>query len=243
MGLAAIAFVVVRQLHKIHSSSKLENEVLIAIPFTLLTGVAGGYLLDLLLRGGIQALWLNPRGYGLTFYGWLIACGVFLLFYGKCRKVRPTLLLNLFLPSFALAQAFGRIGCFLGGCCYGRPAKFLGVSYPEGSLPYIHHGSTPLIPVQLYESAYLLITFVILFKVIRFNHRGAWYLILMPAGRFWLEFCRNDDRGTIGCDILSPSQWISAGLFLLGICWLMAIKYNHKKRKISVEALLKASKL
>ena len=103
-----------------------------------------------------------------------------------------TLLLNLFLPSFALAQAFGRIGCFLGGCCYGRPAKFLGVSYPEGSLPYIHHGSTPLIPVQLYESAYLLITFVILFKVIRFNHRGAWYLILMPAGRFWLEFCRNE---------------------------------------------------
>ena len=162
------------QLKKRTVSLELENLVMQSVPLIFISGVAGGYLLDLLLRGGIKALFCNPTGYGLTFYGWLIGAMIFLLCYARYHQIPKSFLMNLFLPSFALAQAFGRIGCFLGGCCYGRPAAGFGVSYPVGSLPYINFGETPLIPVQLYESAYLSVIFLILFACIRFKYRGAW---------------------------------------------------------------------
>lgn len=210
-------------------SAELENQVMPAIPLTFLFGVIGGVVADIILRGGIKALINNPFGYGLTFYGWLIG-GIFFLFgYSRICALKYDHLLNLFLPSFAIAQALGRIGCFLGGCCYGIPAKIFGVSYPPGSLPYIHHGSTPLVPVQLYESAYLVVIFIILFYLIRFKYRSAWYLILVPTGRFILEFFRNDDRGLLVSNILSPSQIISIILFAIGTFWLIKTKFKEKK--------------
>ena len=162
-GLMAIVFVVLKQMSLLQVDNDTQNKILISVPFSVLTGVAVGYLLDLLLRGGLSALFRNPTKYGLTFYGWLFGNLLFLLIYAHFCKISRTLVMNLFLPSFAIAQALGRIGCFLGGCCYGVPAKIFGVSYPAGSLPYIHHGSTPLVPVQLYESAYLVVIFIILF--------------------------------------------------------------------------------
>ena len=222
IGLVSGVFLIFIQLKKMQSSLEEENRVMIAIPFCFLSGVAGGFLLDILLRGGINALFTNPLGFGLTFYGWLLTAILFLIFYAKCRKMSGLFLLNLFLPSFAIAQAFGRIGCFLGGCCYGRPAKLWGVSYPAGSLPYLHHGAVALHPVQLYESFYLTVVFIILFTLIRFKYRGAVYLILAALGRFFFEFLRNDDRGTLFFDVLSPSQWISCVLFAAG--WIVLLK-------------------
>ena len=227
IGILTSAFFIFHQLKRMGASADHENLVMPAIPFTFIAGVIGGYIADVILRGGIEALFTNPFGYGLTFYGWLTGGIFFLLIYSRICGLKHDWLLNLFLPSFALAQAFGRIGCFCGGCCYGKPSSF-GVCYPAGSLPYIHHGPVPLAPVQLYESLYLFTVFALIVKYAGFKQRGAWYLLLVSAGRFFLEFLRDDDRGTLFVTGLSPSQVISLILFFIGMYWLIKVTYREK---------------
>jgi len=217
IALLAIVLSVRFQLRRMSSDPELENKVMIAIPLSMAAGVFTAYLSDVLFRGGVRAL-LKPWGYGFTFYGWLIGCIVFYWIYGKLCSIKPTILFDLFLPAFSLAQAIGRIGCFCGGCCYGAPSDDLGIKYPEGSLPCLRYGDMPLIPVQLIESFYLLLVFAILFLKIPFRKRAGWYLILMPAGRFLLEFLRGDDRGSIcGSNALSPAQILSIIFIIIGI--------------------------
>ena len=220
IALLSITILVRHQLKKISPQPEFENKIMIAIPLSMVAGILTAYLSDVIFRGGWEAL-TEPWGFGFTFYGWLAGCMVFYWIYGKCCLLNPLLLFNLFLPSFSLAQAFGRIGCFCGGCCYGQPSEYFGMKFPPGSLPYQKYGDISLIPVQLIESAYLLLIFLILFLKFPFRKRAAWYLILMPAGRFLLEFLRGDNRGDIcGFNGLSPAQMISSVFFAAGILLL-----------------------
>ena len=212
IGMVCGILFIVSYLKKTDASLKRENAVMAAIPLTFICGTFGAHLADVVLRGNLQAIIEAPLAYGLTFYGWLVAASAFLIIYSKAVNISSAYLFNLFTPAFAIGQAVGRIGCFLGGCCYGCPGT-PGVVYPPDSLPYKQYGSTPLIPVQIYESICLLFIFVILIKFIRFKHRGAMYLIMLSVERFILEFFRADDRGELLNDVLSPSQWISIGLF------------------------------
>lgn len=220
LALLAITLSVRCQLKTISRDLDFENKIMIAIPLSMLTGVLTAYLSDVIFRGGWKALTM-PWGFGFTFYGWLTGCIIFFWIYGKFSHIKPFILYNLFIPSFALAQSIGRIGCFCGGCCYGFPSDCFGFKFPPGSLPYQKWGDIPLIPVQLIESAYLLLVFLVLFWKIPFRKRSAWYLILMPSGRFLLEFLRGDNRGDI-CGIywLSPAQLISIVFFVAGIVLL-----------------------
>ena len=75
---------------------------------------------------------------GITWLGG--ACGAILTFLVLCRLLVPkkrgyeTETLSMLMPGMALGHAFGRVGCFLGGCCYGRVSDSpLAVVYPEGS--------------------------------------------------------------------------------------------------------------
>lgn len=221
IALLAITVLVRYQLKSKLQRPDYENKVMIAIPLSMLTGVISSYLSDVLFRGGWSSF-ANPRGFGFTFYGWLTGCIIFYWIYGMFSQMGPIVLFNLFLPSFSLAQAVGRIGCFCGGCCYGAPSDYFGIEFPPGSLPYQKYGSAPLIPVQLIESSYLFILFLFLFLKIPFNRRAAWYLIFMSGGRFLLEFLRGDNRGSIfGTSLLSPSQFLSFCFFTLGISLLI----------------------
>ena len=224
LGLIALVFCIYFQLKRFQVSNALENKIMECIPFSLLFGVLTGYFSDVLFRGGIKAL-LHPVGYGITFYGWLIGCIIFYSVYAHIFQIRKMFLFNLFLPAFSIAQGFGRIGCFLGGCCFGKPASW-GVVFPSNSLPYLKYQDTPLIPVQLFESIYLFLIFLILFSFVRFKRRAAWYLILMSCGRFFFEFLRGDNRGTLG-PYFSPAQYISIVLFITGIISLFVKKLQQ----------------
>lgn len=120
-------------------------------------------------------------------------------------------------PCIPAGHCLGRIGCFFGGCCFGKPTDgIFGVVFPEGSIPYEYYGGAVAVhPTQLYEAAFLLLLALFLWK---FGKKEAFplYLILYGAGRFLLEFLRNDDRGLIPGIPLSPAQCISVVLFLLG---------------------------
>lgn len=191
-----------------------EQLVLQSIPMVTIVAIVPACLSDVILR---RAQFVdNPLGFGMTFYGWMVGCIFGWCIYATFTNLRPWFLLDFFSPSLALAHAFGRIGCFLGGCCHGRPTmSCIGVRFPAQSIPWMRYGNLPLYPVQLIESIWLFVVFTLLLRRIPFRHRMAAYLILVGTGRFFAEFLRGDERGDFfGIHSLSPAQFLSA--FMVG---------------------------
>nr|WP_218652963.1 prolipoprotein diacylglyceryl transferase [Paenibacillus sp. 79R4] len=164
---------------------------------------------------------------GFVVYGGII--GGVLAGYIYCRKKQIGFLkyFDLIIPSVALAQGFGRIGCFMAGCCYGRETdSAFGVMFPTSSLA---PGGVPLIPTQLISSG---LDFLLFAALIVYAKRkkaegqvAALYLILYSGGRFILEFFRGDIiRGSVG--MLSTSQFIAIFLFLIGCGMFIARQYK-----------------
>lgn len=164
--------------------------------------------LDRFLQEPLQVLGSE----GFVVYGGILA-GVFsAILYCKRKGLSFLEYFDLLAPSIAIAQGFGRIGCFLAGCCYGRETQcFLGVTFPEGS---IAPSGVKLLPTQLFSSAgdFLIMAILLLYsrKPRPKGNTGALYLLLYGVGRFLIEFLRSDERGTVG--VLSTSQFISIGI-------------------------------
>ncbi len=170
---------------------------------------------------------------GATFYGGAIfGCILWaaMLFLLRRRSVPVSEWFDALAPGIAAGHAIGRVGCFLGGCCYGLPTDLpVGVVFPEGSLPYAQYGAVPLHPTQLYEAGLLVLIFLVLMTMPR---KGAFprYVILYGAGRFLIEFLRADDRGALPALPFSPAQAISLMLILIGIGWLVATQILSKHK-------------
>lgn len=160
------------------------------------------------------------------FYGMLI--GV----YRYCRTYKFSLkkLFALVTPAFPLFHFFGRIGCFLSGCCYGIEVEpQWGIVFTEAiSAP----NGVPLLPVQLIEAGCNLLLFFILLITEHFLQRKELnlfiYMISYAVIRFILEFFRGDlIRGLwLG---LSTSQWIA--MFTVVISVVFVIRYIKQNRK------------
>lgn len=168
---------------------------------------------------------------GFVIYGALI--GGFVGIWLYCRKWKLNLLsyLDLALPSVALAQGFGRIGCLLAGCCYGMETdSAFCIIFQESA--YAPNG-IPLIPTQIISSVLdfahfaVLIWFVKKWKKKEGQVTGL-YFVLYSAGRFILEFFRGDlERGNVGS--LSTSQFISIFTFAAGIGLLLWLGRRKKE--------------
>ena len=146
---------------------------------------------------------------GFVVYGGIILGVLADIIYCKVKGLVFLEYFDLCAPSISLAQGFGRIGCFLAGCCYGRETQsFLGVVFPANSMA---PAGVKVLPTQLFSSAGdFLITAILLLYYKKIKHTGdggALYMILYGVGRFLMEFLRADDRGNIG--MLSTSQMIS----------------------------------
>jgi phosphatidylglycerol---prolipoprotein diacylglyceryl transferase len=118
---------------------------------------------------------------------------------------------DLIAPFIALGHAIGRIGCFLNGCCFGRPTdSILGVCFPNSI--------TKVFPTQLFSSSGLFVIFAFLFYLqTRRRFRGeiiSLYLVLYGVLRFFVEFLRGDS-GPVLFD-LSFSQIISVLSVIVG---------------------------
>ena len=155
-------------------------------------------------------------GSGFVLYGGIIGGILAAMIYCKFKRVSFLQYFDLTVPSVALAQGFGRIGCFLAGCCYGRETdSAIGIVFHNS--PIAPNG-VKLIPTQLFSSAGDFLVAVVLLVYARKERKtgkvGALYLILYSMGRFIIEFFRNDYRGSIG--ILSTSQFISLIILVIG---------------------------
>lgn len=164
---------------------------------------------------------------GLVYYGAFFGVIAMLILFSKLFKKSIWSVTDALLPVLPLAQAFGRVGCFLVGCCYGRPSELGFYMNPAGLAPH----DEKLLPIQLFEAGACLILFFIMIYIGRKpKPRGlipGIYCLGYGMIRFINEFFRGDAiRGIYGG--LSTSQWISSVLIAIG-CFL--VFYYSKKQK------------
>lgn len=156
------------------------------------------------------------------FLGGIAGLAVFLKIERNLNKKDFFDLYGLGIPLF---HTFGRIGCFLGGCCYGVECEFGFLVKHNDYSPGL--AGVRRLPVQLIEAALnLILFFVLLFLYRRFqkiSEKGKdysgiiifIYMMIYPVYRFILEFFRGDTlRGLWGP--FSTSQWVSIAVFLAG---------------------------
>ena len=169
---------------------------------------------------------------GLMFYGGMIGAGLALTLFVRRHRESFLCLSDLLLAVLPLGHAFGRIGCFLNGCCHGRishswlavrfpahsPAWFLHVA--NGDIPGDAPRSAPVLPTQLFETGATLLLFILLYCLYRRmqNRPGvvtAVYFMSYPVIRFLIEPLRGDLRMQVG-GVWSIGQFISILLFAAG---------------------------
>ena len=172
---------------------------------------------------------------GFVVYGGIIAGFLTAIVYCRIKKLYFLEYFDLAVASISMAQGFGRIGCFLAGCCYGRETTSgFGVVFPEGGLA---PAGVKLIPTQLISSAGDFLIMIVLLLYYRKNKKdgtpgnvGFLYMLLYGVGRFLVEFLRNDNRGGVG--MFSTSQWISMVIVAGGIVLYLVNKKRHKKKNL-----------
>jgi len=152
---------------------------------------------ELVLAGSVIDYTQHPEwifsGAGLTAYGGVLGAALGILIYSKFSNFRFGYFADLIAPAVILAQAIGRIGCTINGCCYG-----ILTSLPWGVV-YTHPDSyAPLgiaiHPTQVYEIIYNLIVFGILLTLKgRFKPEGSLFLIYLGLYSLWrvgIDFLR-----------------------------------------------------
>jgi len=179
----------------------------------------------------------NPKklisGSGFVFYGTLLLTIPTMLWY--FRKIRITILgmLDIMAVVACIMHGFGRIGCFMAGCCHGKPTEsILGITFtnPISQAEPLH---IPLHPTQLYEA---MLIFGLLSALIFLKSKKKFdsqlfliYLIVYAAGRGVIEIFRGDiQRGFLVGNILSTSQFISIAVIAISV--YLYFRLNKKSK-------------
>ncbi len=169
--------------------------------------------------------------YGITFYGGLIGASIamyVLLRVGRSRTTYDvTGWFSVLTPAFILFHFFGRLGCFFGGCCYGRNAEgAFTLLFPDNEAMGILHEGLRCYPTQLFEALTLMAIFAL---VCVSKHKYVTYLVAYSVARFHLELLRGDDRGETG-STFSPSQ-LMALLVLFGCATAIGVRFFRREKK------------
>ncbi len=177
---------------------------------------------------------------GLMLFGGFILASIGSLIYLRVKKQPLWEITDILAPAVPLGMGLTRIGCFLNGCCFGRPTdSWLGVVFPNNALAYsIKTGilpGTPVLPTQLFESAAGFAFFGLLLLVERKWKRFHGMIFglmvaLFGAWRLFIEFYRyrEDDMHALG-GLLSKNQIISIVITLVGVA-IIIWRWLHARR-------------
>ena len=163
---------------------------------------------------------------GLAIFGVILGGLLGSWIYCRLRKVSFAPLADLAAPGILLAQAIGRVGCIINGCCYGKPTDLpWGFIYPSIGVP-VH-------PTHLYELLGDLVIFVLLFWVLRGHLRPhgsllALYLVLYSALTFTVRFWRGDTEPFAGP--VHEGQLIAVVIFIVAAGWLVVNRVHWVKK-------------
>ncbi|MEE2714701.1 MAG: prolipoprotein diacylglyceryl transferase [Verrucomicrobiota bacterium] len=171
---------------------------------------------------------------GMVFHGALFGTAIAVWLFTRKTKMPLWATLDTLAPSFALGHAFGRIGCFMTGCCYGRICDLpWAVQFPQSHSTHPSH----IHPTQIYESLLNLVLYgalAWLFRNRKFNGQiFASYLIGYALLRFGMEFLRADGRGHLWFGKLTSGQGISIILIIGGV---MIWRFPSGREKLSMES-------
>lgn len=169
---------------------------------------------------------------GLVFSGGLITVIIVMVWYIRRHNYSLWGIGDLWSPAVALGQSIGRIGCFMAGCCYGKPTDLKwGVifSHPKSLAPL----NIPLHPTQLYSFLSGLIIFTVLVVLhTKKKFEGQvflWFLILHSTGRLLIERFRGDDRGLIAGSEWSMTQLVTTLILIAAVVTLFILKSKKEK--------------
>lgn len=208
------------------SGDQVTNIVMLA----MISGILGARIFYVaqnwsFYRNHLNAIIRIDQG-GLVFYGGFILATLTLIVYLRRIKCADYIrVLDIVAPALAAAHALGRVGCFLNGCCYGKPAQICwAVVYDAGSEPFRRYGSQPLHPVQIYEALLNIILAIGLFFLVRKAKRGlamSVYILAYGILRFVDEFFRGDHSDFVSG--FTPAQVIGFAMIPLGI--FLSVKF------------------
>jgi phosphatidylglycerol---prolipoprotein diacylglyceryl transferase len=160
---------------------------------------------------------------GFSMFGGVIASVSIGIWYLYRHQLPIWKVTDIMVPGVALGEVFGRIGCFMNGCCYGKPAGpqiFWRVTFPNlNGLPA--DSFIPRHPTELYYSLFALLTFLFLVSLRRhkkFEGEMFWsYLIMYSFLRFWLDMFRGDETDSLIFNYFTVAQLISIAVFSFSI--------------------------
>jgi phosphatidylglycerol---prolipoprotein diacylglyceryl transferase len=176
----------------------------------------------------IFAIWHG----GLVYYGGLIGGIVAGTIYIGWKKLPLWKTADVLAPSIALGSFFGRAGCLLNGCCYGRPTNLpWAIQFPNGSAPWqqqFNEGlvgangpALPVHPTEIYDGLLNLTLYFFLawlFRRKKFDGQiFATYLLCYAVTRSFVEYFRGDYTNLHYHLGLTPAQWISVPIFVTGL--------------------------
>lgn len=225
LGVALGFSLSVRLAKKLDFDSKIFSDLIF---WSILGGFLGARILYIIIEwrwffdSPIQVAFSRS---GFVFYGGAI--GGLIIFYFLTKKYKLNFLKSADIVSLhvPLAHAFGRVGCFFYGCCYGAPTNsFIGILFPEDSpAGYL---KCKVLPTQLISALALFLIFFILTlinKKKKFDGQIMFsYFLFYGIFRFIIEFFRVDPRGAIF--IFSTSQVIALFFVLIGVFFLIKNK-------------------
>lgn len=217
--ISGVAYMAIRGKKEVGLTFDQANNLFLAIFISALVG------------GKVFLFFENPSGYmeaprrlftgsGFVFYGSFLFAVPTMLWYFKKNKLPTYQMLDIMAITTCLVHMFGRIGCFMAGCCYGKPTEsFFAVVFTNPACQ-ANPLDTPLFPTQLMEAGFILLVMLfLLFIRSRKQFNGQLfllYLMLYAIGRFGLEYFRGDTaRGFVIENYVSHSQFI-AFLVLVG---------------------------
>jgi len=200
-----------------------------------LVGIPSGIIFARVLH--VIDLWdyymANPGkiigGEGLTIYGAVLGAALGIWIYSRFSKTSFGYLADVLAPGIILAQAIGRVGCTLNGCCYGVETDiFCAIIYtsPDSHGPI----GIPVHPTQIYEIIFNLIVFGVLLSLRgRFRPPGSLFLIYLTIYSLWrlgIDFIRDGTDFLFG---LHEAQVISIIVLIITIT-LMALRTRWVKK-------------
>lgn len=215
---------------------RIENNQLLFVDFlkmilvAILYGAIGSRLLFVITRlpwlitnFTVKNLLSCVLGGGYVFYGGLLGLLFGVRRYCIKHKIEQRKTFDMIAPAIPLFHAFGRVGCFLAGCCHGFK-----LSTP---ITLLNGLTLDKFPTQLIEALFVFILFLVIYVCQKKNLKANYlrvYLISYALFRFVIEFTRGDAiRGVIFG--ISTSQIISIVIILVAF---MHIK-NEKTRSSS----------
>lgn len=172
---------------------------------------------------------------GFTFYGGFILASLVFIIYVNLNKLPAGKIADILAPPLALGIGISRIGCFLSGCCFGKPTSLpFGISFPPNSLPWIEFEIQKVHPAQIYSLVSLIVIFIILLSIEKYiifsGQLFILFILLYSIQRFYIDFFRYYPQEQF-INYLTESQLISVVLIVFALTFTFIYTNNRNMIK------------